>query len=87
MTTSPMERYASADRPASSTSDPWILERVAAGWHPQAIATAAGVSLRTAQRWRSQVLRIEEVELGGYVARFAICRTRPPFRLEPWRRP
>jgi hypothetical protein len=79
-------RYQAADRPGNTASDAWIVERIVAGWRPQAIAVAAGVSLRTAQRWRAEVIRVEELSVGGWVARFAVCRTRAPFRLEPWRR-
>lgn len=86
MTVSGATRYAMADRPGSATSDPWIVRRVLAGWSPTAIAVAAGVSKRTAYRWIREIEAVEEVRIGSFVASFAICRTRPPFRLEPWRR-
>lgn len=66
--------------------EPYTARRVLAGWAPQAIATAAGVSTRTAYRWRAEIVAIHELEVDGWVATFAIRRTRGPVRLDAWRR-
>lgn len=79
-------RFALADHPNRTKADGWAARRLLAGWSPRAIAVGTGVSLRTAQRWRSEIVRVEDVEVGGYVASFAIRRTKPPLRLEPWRK-
>ena len=85
--TSLKTRYANADRPASTVVDPFLARRILAGWSAQAVAVAGGVSLRTAFRWRLEICAVEEIEFGGWVATFALRRTRPPLRLDAWRRP
>ena len=86
MTTSVLSTFSKGDRPANTGPDAWLARRILAGWSPQAVALAGGISVRTAYRWISELERIEEVELGGFVAAFGIRRTKPPVRLEPWRR-
>lgn len=66
--------------------DPWLARRILAGHRPKAIAVMGGVSLRTAYRWCSTLLDVRDVEVGGYVATFAIRRDAEPIRLDDWRR-
>lgn len=54
------------------------------GWHPQAIAVATGVSLRTAYRYRD-VIGVQTVQVGDQEADFAIWKVGPPSRLSEWR--
>lgn len=53
----------------SRMPDLWAMRRLQAGWRPRAIATACGVSLRTAQRWAAAARGGEVVEVrpGGWV--------------------
>lgn len=67
--------------------DSWIIRRVLAGWHPTAIQTAVGVSRRTAQRWRAESDRLEQVTVGGYVATFLVRKSKPPVRISAWSSP
>ena len=67
-------------------ADEWAMRKCLAGWHPQAVAVAAGCSERTVYRWRLSLLRIETVMVAGYETAFAIYRRRPPMQLAPWRR-
>lgn len=68
--------------------DRWLAERVLAGWKPAALVVASGgtFTMRTAYRWRAQLVRLEDIVIGDHVATFAIRRTQPPVRIEPWRR-
>lgn len=43
--------------------DLWAIRRLQAGWRPRAVATACGVSLRTAQRWAAAARSGEFVEV------------------------
>lgn len=72
----------------TATVDRWLLERITAGWTPEAIVAASGgrVSTRTVYRWRHDFIRCEEVSIGVYAATFAIRRGKPPIRVSPWRR-
>lgn len=67
-------------------ADPWVVHLVLAKWSPQAIATAAGVSVRTAYRWRQRFAELVNVEVGAWRATFAIGHGGPPMRLTPWTR-
>lgn len=58
----------------------WALGRVAVGWSAAAVATAAGVSTRTAYRWIADLERV----VGDHVATFAIRRRRAPVRVSSW---
>jgi len=65
--------------------DSWAIRRVLAGWTDVAVAVAAGVSRRTAQRWRLEIAGVEVIEVGGHTAEFAIRRDKPPLQLTSWR--
>jgi hypothetical protein len=80
-----------ASRPAAYTvlhggfkGDAWAIRRMLAGWKPEAVATAAGVSVRTAKRWRAEITGLRELELEGFRATFAIRRGKPPLQLTVW---
>ncbi len=66
--------------------DAWLAARVLAGMSPRALVVASGgaMCVRTAYRWRRALLGLEEVELSGYRATFAIRRDAPPARITPW---
>lgn len=75
-------------RQAHPEFDLWLAQRLLAGWHPKAIVAASDnrINVRTAYRWARDLLRLEEVLVGGYVATFAIRRGSPPSRLTEWAR-
>lgn len=72
--------------PINISFDLWLCRRLLAGWRPTAIVTAAAgrVSVRTVYRWRRELVRLEQVEVDGWVAWYAIRRTMPPARISPW---
>lgn len=73
-----------AHRPAI---DEWIAMRLLAGMHPKAVVVASGhvMALRTAYRWKRELVALEVVEPDGRQATFAIRRGVPPARISPWR--
>lgn len=85
MARSDLTRYAK-DRPESATVDGFLARRILAGWSAEAVAVAGSVSIRTAHRWISEIVGVEDVVVGGYVATFATRRGKQPLRLGPWRR-
>ena len=78
--------HEAADSPAHTVVDVWAVRRMLHGMHPIAVAVAAGVSIRTAYRWRNDVVGLEEVTIGAHSATFVLRRDKPPMRLTPWRR-
>lgn len=66
--------------------DPWLLRRMLAGMSPKALAIAGEMSVRTAYRWRSEMVSVEEVTVGGYKATYVLRRTKPPIRVTSWSR-
>ena len=78
--------HEAAESPSRTPVDVWALRRMLHGMHPVAVASAAGVSLRTAYRWRNDVAGLEEVAIGTHSATFVIRHDKPPMRLTPWRR-
>lgn len=66
--------------------DAYAARRIAAGWDVRAIATACGVSVRTAYRWRKTVRTVEAVEVDGYLAHFLLYHGRPPRQITSWMR-
>lgn len=64
----------------------WAVRRMLAGMHPISVATAAGVSIRTAYRWRAEIEHIEEIAVAGFRATFVVRHDRPPMQLTVWRR-
>jgi hypothetical protein len=54
------------------------------GLHPREASLAYGVNLRTAYRWRRDLVAIESVRVDGWVATFARRRDSPPVRLTAW---
>lgn len=74
-----------AGRPAI---DLWLAARILAGMAPKAIVVASGgaFSLRTAYRWKRALVALVEIEVGGYVATYAIRRDQAPGRLTTWTR-
>jgi hypothetical protein len=61
-------------------------EDLIAGRSPTLVARESGMSVRTAYRWRAQLVGIESVCVGGWVATFAIRRGKPPSRISAWER-
>lgn len=55
-----------------------------AGRSPQMVARETGMSVRTAYRWRAELVAIESVRVGGWVATYAHRRRLPPVRISPW---
>jgi hypothetical protein len=54
------------------------------GWKPRAIATALGISLRSAQRY--QHAKVVTVTVAGWGALFLTFPDRAPSRVGPWLR-
>lgn len=86
MSVSEETRFWSADRPATTEIDPFLARRILAGWSADAIATAGGVSRRTAYRWIAEVIDVVDLEIAGWRATYAIRRSKGPLRLTEWRR-
>ena len=49
----------------------WAVRRMLAGMHPISVATAAGVSIRTAYRWEIEHTKNRRGRLPGYARRVA----------------
>lgn len=66
--------------------DEWVVRRVLAGMHPKALVAAAGgaVSLRTAYRWKHDIVGVEQVQVGEYRASYVLRRDAPPTRITAW---
>lgn len=75
-----------ATAPDKVAMDPWLARRILAGWRPEAVANAGGISVRSAKRWRKDLVDVATVELGGYAATFAVRDGKAPIRLDDWRR-
>jgi len=74
-------------RPSSRPAiDEWIACRLLAGMSPKAVVVASdnAMTVRTAYRWRRELVGLAEVEVGGFRATFAIRRTSPPARVSSW---
>lgn len=83
-----LHRHRDAANDPTAQIEPWIARRVVAGMAPRALVAATGgaISLRTAYRWRASIVRLEDVDIDGWRATFAIRRNDPPTRLSKWRR-
>lgn len=57
-----------------------------AGRSPRMVAKEAGMSVRTAYRWRAELVSVESVRVGGWVATYAHRRRLPPVRISAWER-
>jgi hypothetical protein len=62
------------------------VARLLAGVHPRIVADELGVSLRTAYRWRRDVVAVEVVTVDGWTATFVRRQRRPPVRISAWER-
>lgn len=56
------------------------------GMTPQDAVKVYGVNLRTAYRWRRELVAVEVVRVDGWTATFARRRSQPPVRLTAWER-
>ena len=56
------------------------------GVTPKDVAELYGVNLRTAYRWRRDLVAVESVCVDGWVATFARRRDKPPARISEWSR-
>ena len=65
--------------------DAWLVRRLLAGMHPSALAVAGGISVRSAYRWRRDVLAMEDVRVGEHVATYVVRRDKTPIRVSRWR--
>ena len=54
------------------------------GVKPKDVAEVYGVNVRTAYRWRRDLVAVESVQVGGWVATFVTRRGRPPARISEW---
>lgn len=66
-----------------SSHDAWAIERLRNGWHPRAVATACGISVRTAYRWRRTTETVT-VTIGGWSAEFVTRDGSHPVRVSDW---
>jgi hypothetical protein len=63
---------------------PFVARRAGRKWAAQAIAVAAGVSLRTAYRYL-KAKRTEDIQVGDHIATFVVREGMPPARISEWR--
>lgn len=54
------------------------------GMKPRDVAECYGVNLRTAFRWRRDLVAVELVSVDGWTATFARRRGKPPVRVTEW---
>jgi len=54
------------------------------GVSPADVSAVYGISVRTAYRWRRELVAIESVRVDGWVATFARRRNLPPVRMTAW---
>lgn len=83
-----MSRFDGEDVRRRSQMETWLARRILAGWTPRAVAAASAgrMNVRTAYRWRAELVRLDTVIVAGYAATFAIRRTKPPLRISEWER-
>ncbi len=60
--------------------------RLLAGVSVKVVAAEAGVSVRTAYRWRKGLRSLGLVTVDGWTATFARFAYRPPVRISAWER-
>ena len=77
-------RNIAADPPLGRM-DVWAIRRMLSGMAPVSVAVAADVSVRTAYRWRAEVIGLEDIVVGPWRATFVLRRNKPPMRLTVWR--
>lgn len=67
--------------------DTWLIKH-GLSFKPEALAVAAGVSVRTAYRYKAAFTGdLVTVRVGNWGARFAVRRGKPPVRIGPWEMP
>jgi len=54
------------------------------GLSPRLVSQTYGINLRTAYRWRRELVAIESVRVDGWIATFARRRNLPPVRMTAW---
>lgn len=61
-------------------------EAVLRGVPVREVAEVYGVHLRTAYRWKHDLVALETVRVDGWTATFARRRRKPPIRVSAWER-
>ena len=66
--------------------DAYAARRLQSRWKSEALATACGVSLRTAYRWRASFRELRVIAVEDFEADFVIRHKQPPVRVSAWRK-
>ena len=70
----------------ASALEPRAAAAILRGVPPKDVASVYGINIRTAYRWRSELVAVETVTVDGWAATFARRRRKPPVRISTWER-